>query len=134
MKILPCMSKGVLFLHEDGVTFEMAPFQVWRGASGQTVIRIGNNTFFFSSEGRFDGTEHKCGHIEAESIEADAIRAALEQGARNRGLAPEEAYYPPGTPGFVEETRAWPEASHPVVDDGERGYEIVGKRHKKSVH
>ncbi len=51
MKVLPTMSRGIVLLHEDGKTFEMAPFQVFRSASGSTIIRIGRTALFFDADG-----------------------------------------------------------------------------------
>jgi hypothetical protein len=106
MKILPCMAKAIVLLHEDGKTFEMAPFQVWRSSSsGGTVIRIGRNTLFFNEKGEFDGTESA---VLATQAEADAFVEAFAVQGKNKGLAPETAYFPPGTAGYADETRAWP--------------------------
>lgn len=121
MKILPAMSKGVVFVHEDGKTFEMAPLQVFIGGSGQTVIRIGRNVLFFDKNGQFDGTESKMVALtpDSEKEEARAIRAAFEAQGEHKGLAPEEPYFQPGTKGHTAETRAWASARH---EDGGKLY------------
>lgn len=103
------MSKGVVVVHEDG-TFELAPMQVWRNNKGSTVIRLGRNTFFFNEDGTYDGSEHKAGPFPAESPEAKAITEALEVAGKSKGLAPEDPYYQPGTPGWQRETQAWANA------------------------
>jgi hypothetical protein len=125
MKILPMMSRGVVLVHEDG-TFEMAPMQVWRSGSGQTVIRLGNNAYFFQDSGKYDGSEHRI--VEGSDLDK-ALPVALAESSANKGLAPEVAYYPEGTPGHARETSAWPAAKHhpggkPYLvkaDDGDRG-------------
>lgn len=107
MKILPTMSRGVVFLHEDGKTFEMTPLQVFHGGGGQTIIRIGRNALFFDKDGKFDGTESSVDGISPDSPEAAMLREAFEVQGRLRGLPPEEPYFQPGTPGHAAETRAW---------------------------
>lgn len=107
MKILPMMSRGVVFVHEDGKTFEMAPFQIFIGGSGQTVLRIGSNAFFFDKNGKFDGTEsHVAGHA-PDSPAASLFKQAFDLQGQNQGLAPDKPYFTPGTPGHEAETRGW---------------------------
>jgi len=107
MKILPIMSRGVPFVRGDD-TLEMVPMQVWRDAKGSTVIRLGKNAYFFDEDGKYDGSEHKA----TEGRSADkTLTASLEASSRNRGLPPEEAYYPEGTPAHARETAAWPAAA-----------------------
>jgi hypothetical protein len=110
VKILPVMSRGVVYVHEDGETFEMAPLQVFRGDGGQTVVRIGRNCLFFDESGRFDGTESHPAGIAPDSEVAQRIRAAFDAQGQNRGLPPDEPYFQPGTRGHAAETRAWPAA------------------------
>jgi hypothetical protein len=110
MKILPHMSKAVVLLHEDGKTFEMAPFQVFQAWEGQTIIRIGRNTFFFDKDGKFDGTECAVAGLEFDSPEARMIQQAFDLQGEYKGLAPETPYFEPGSPGYAHETRAWPTA------------------------
>jgi hypothetical protein len=105
MKILPMMHKGVVLLHEDGATIEMAPMQIWRQKDGTTVLRLGRNAFYFNEDGSFDGSEHAMDPAKATLID-DALKLARE----NRGLAPDTAYHVPGTPQYLDETRAWPTA------------------------
>lgn len=123
MKILPTMSKGVVFVHEDGKTFEMAPLQVFI-SSGQTVIRIGRNTLFFDKDGRFDGTESKVDGLSPDSEEAKAIREAFEAQGEYKGLPPDEPYFKPGSPGHAAEVRSWP---HGQQEDGGKLYTVVPK-------
>lgn len=101
MKILPVMVNAIPFLLEDRVTVQRLPFQVFRGSSGMLHIRIGPNILVFDESGRFDGSEHKLGSVEA----AEAVTAALD--ATRPGTPPGEAYYLPGTEGYAEETRDW---------------------------
>ena len=109
MKILPCMSKGIVLMHEDG-TFELAPFQVFLSAGGQTVIRIGRTALYFDKDGRFDGEECH-GRSAPELAQSNELLVdALEASKRNQGLAPEEPYFQPGSPAFERETAAWAHA------------------------
>lgn len=124
MKILPTMSKGVVFVHEDGKTFEMAPLQVFIGGSGQTVIRIGRNALFFDKDGRFDGTESHVAGFGPDSEEARVIREAFEAQGEYKGLPPEEPYFQEGTPGHAAEVRAWASARR---EDGGKLYTAVHK-------
>jgi len=110
MKILPAMSKGIVLVHEDGKTFELAPFQVFISGGGQTVIRIGRNAIFFDKDGRFDGTESHPAGTDIDSPEAKRIREAFEVQGQYKGLPPDEPYFQPGTKGHTEETRAWANA------------------------
>lgn len=120
MKILPHMSRVIVLAHEDGKTFEMAPFQVFIGASGMTCIRIGRNVLFFDENGIFDGTESNfCAGTDPESIQQ-----AFELQGQCKGLAPETPYFPPGSPAFAAETRAWPSAKK---ERSGQNYAIVPK-------
>lgn len=116
------MCKGIVFVHEDGKTFEEAPFQVFISNSGQTAIRIGRNLIFFEKDGRFDGTESSLAGIDAESPEAADIRAAFDRQGENKGLPPDEPYFQEGTPGHDAETRAWASARQ---EDGGKMYVMV---------
>ena len=118
MKVLPMMSRGVVFVREDE-TVELAPMQVWHTRSG-THVRIGRNVYFFNPDGSYDGSEHK--------VHADKRREleeALRQSGDNKGLAPEEPYHPDGSPGHREETAAWPFARH---QPGGKSYLVRGKK------
>jgi hypothetical protein len=119
MKILPTMCKGIVLVHEDGKTFEMAPLQVF--ISGRsTVIRIGRNALFFNQDGSFDGTESSVSGLSPDSPEAALIREAFELQGRCKGLPPEEPYFAAGTSGYAAETRAWPAATREY--DGGKTY------------
>jgi len=107
MKILPMMCKGVVFVHEDGKTFEMAPLQVFRSGSGQTAIRIGNNVLFFDTDGSFDGTESHVAGMAPDSPEASLLTEAFVLQGEYKGLPPDVPYFEPGTPGYEAETRSW---------------------------
>ena len=122
MKILPTMSRGVVFVHEDGKTFEMAPLQVFISAGGQTAVRIGRNVLFFDKNGKFDGTESSLAGIDADSDEAAAVRDAFERQGEYKGLPPEDPYFQPGSPGHAAETRAWASAER---EDGGKMYVSV---------
>ena len=122
MKILPHMSKAVVFVHEDGKTFEMTPLQVFISAGGQTAIRIGRNVLFFDKDGTFDGTESSVAGFSHDSPEAALIREAFELQGRYKGMAPEEPYFQPGSPGHAAETRAWVSAKR---EDGGKLYAAV---------
>jgi len=119
MKILPTMCKGVVFVHEDGKTFEMAPLQVFRSGSGQTAIRIGNNILFFDTDGSFDGTESHVAGLAPGSPEASLLTEAFELQGQYKGLPPDEPYFMPGTPGYAAETRSWSSAKK---DAGGKSY------------
>lgn len=112
MKILPFMSKGVVLMHEDGKTFEMAPLQVFRSTgNGWTVIRIGRNTLYFTETGAFDGTE--CSTTMKQGPEADLLAEAFAVQKHHHGLPPEEPYFPEGSGYHTDETRAWSQPPPP---------------------
>jgi len=121
MKILPMMSRGVPFVREDE-TVELAPMQVWLTKSGPR-IRIGRNVYFFNPDGSFDGSEHKL--VTANVAKRHEVNEALQRSGENKGLAPEEAYYPEGSPGHREETAAWPFAKHAP---GGKNYALKNER------
>jgi hypothetical protein len=108
MKILPFLSRGIVLLHEDGMTFEMAPLQVFRGPGGGVVIRIGRNALFFNNEGRFDGSECKLEPIDPSAPEAKAIMEAVHSQQENKNCAPDSPYFQPGSALYLAETRVWP--------------------------
>ena len=102
MKINPTMSKGIVLMHQDG-SYEMAPFQVFRG-NNATIIRIGNNTLFFEENGKFDGSE--CGGVPKEK--AEEFMRAFEIQDENKDKAPDKPYFEPGSNGWEKETADWP--------------------------
>lgn len=110
MKIMPTMCKGIVLAHADGKTFELAPLQVFIGATGLTVIRIGRNTLYFDKNGNFDGTESHIAPMAPDSSELKMLHEAFEFQGKNKGLPPDEPYFQPGSPGHAAETRSWPSA------------------------
>lgn len=111
MKILPMVNSGIVLMHEDG-TFEMAPLQVFRASNGKTVIRIGNNTLWFSENGTFDGSECKMPGQGLPIEKAAALQAAFEVQGSNAGQAPAEAYFEEGSAGFQREAAGWPKPTN----------------------
>lgn len=111
MKILPMMHKGIVFVHDDGKTFEVIPLQIFVSKNNMTVIRIGNNTIWFDKDGGFDGTESKLAEVSVDGERARLIQEAFEIQGENRGLAPETPYFPIGTPAYEAETRSWPDGA-----------------------
>jgi len=109
MKIMPAVSSGIVLMHEDG-TFEMAPFQVFRAANGQTVIRIGNNTLWFGENGQFDGSECKIPGGALPIEEAAKLQAAFDVQGENKNKAPAEPYFEEGSKGWEREVAGWPKA------------------------
>ena len=105
MKIEPMMSRGIVLMHADG-KFEMAPMQVFKSSTGQTVIRIGNNALFFDENGSFDGSECVC-PANVTKAQMHRVGAAIAQQAENEGLAPSAPYFEPGSNGHAAETAAW---------------------------
>ena len=103
MKVKSTLSSGEIFMHEDG-TFEVAPFQVFRSASGGTCIRIGRNCFYFRKDGTYDGPECK----PTSATDVEELQAALRQCKSNRGQRPDEPYFQPNSDGFMAEVKAWP--------------------------
>lgn len=108
VKVLPVLHRGVVLLHEDGKTFEIAPLQVFRVNGGGTVLRIGRNAFHFTVDGRLDSNECRIAPMGPDAPEAQALAKAYSEQDRNRNLAPDEAFFKPGTPGYLAETRVWP--------------------------
>jgi len=125
MKILPTMSKGIVLVHEDGKTFEMAPLQVFISAGGSTVIRIGNNALFFDKDGKFDGTESHVSGMDRDSPEAAMLREAFKLQGEYKGLPPDVAYFQPDSPGYAAETRSWPAAKK---EDGGQLYTAIHEK------
>ena len=105
MKILPTMSRGVVFLHEDGKTFEMAPLHIFRTRDGDTVIRIGRNILTLDESGNFDGEECHLDGIDAAEI-GEQLAEALKQSVANQGQAPESLYFSEGSAGRAAEERS----------------------------
>lgn len=101
------MSRGIVFVHEDGKTFEMAPLQVFISGGGQTVIRIGRNALFFNQDGTLDGSESHVSGLTPDSPEVALIQQAFELQGQNKGLSPDDPYFVSGTPGHAAETRSW---------------------------
>ena len=115
MKILPMMSRGVVMLHGDGKTFEMAPLQVFRGPNGYTCIRYGRNVLFFDKDGGFDGTESTLNGVADAKAVADELRHAFEAQQQNRGQPPEYPYFGPWREDFrAAELAAWPAEARPA--------------------
>ncbi len=125
MKIMPTMCKGIVLMHEDGKTFEMAPLQVFISAGGSTVIRIGNNALFFDKDGKFDGTESHIAGMTPDSPELKLLHEAFEPQGKYKGLHPDVAYFTPGTPGYEAETRSWPTAKR---EGGDQMYAAFPKK------
>lgn len=90
--------------------FRDSPLQIFQTANGQTVIRIGRNTLWFTSEGDFDGTEAKP-VPGATQLEQMNLVEAFKSQEDNRGKAPAEAYFEKGSNGYEAEVASW--ATHP---------------------
>ena len=105
MKILPVVSSGEAVLRTDG-SVEVVPFQVLRTPGGRTVIRIGRTTFWFTEKGEFDGPEHLMSGLTNE--QKQTVLQTLEDTKRNRGRAPAEPYFQPGTQASQAELAGWP--------------------------
>ena len=119
MKILPMMNRGIPWLREDGRTFDVVPFQVFRstvrGEAPMTMIRIGRNLIRLNENGTFDGHEMKS----SEDITDDeivGIEAALDASKTVDGVAPEEAFFQPDTQGHDSETRDWATSKPPTPE------------------
>ena len=120
MKILPMMNRGIPWLREDGRTFDVVPFQVFllkefKGEPSATIIRIGRNAIWLNEDGSFNGTEMKSSEDISED-EIAALEAAHDASKTVDGVAPEEAYFPPMTPGYDAETRAWVASKPPTPE------------------
>ncbi len=108
MKILPVLRCVIPFVTADDageVTVHRLPLQVFRGGSGGTIVRIGDNALFFEESGKFDGFESALPSYEAAVV---AYAEASEESQATRGMPPAKAYYQPGTTGHTAETRSWP--------------------------
>ena len=108
MILKPSMSAGIVMVHDDGIAFDVVPFQVFQLSSGATIIRIGRNALWFDPDGAFDGTEHRL-PAGVDPVVQKMLVASLEMAQKNRGKPPEESYFRPGAPGHASETASWPE-------------------------
>jgi hypothetical protein len=127
MRIKTFVSRGEVFMHEDG-TFEVAPFQVFRSSSGGVCIRIGRNCYFFSKDGSYDGPECK----PPPTVDIDGLRAALQACTKNRGRRPAEPYFQQGSPGFMAEVKSWPSDDAEPEQEELHGYDFVSKPGEKN--
>jgi hypothetical protein len=108
MNIQPCVSAGIVFMHEDG-KFEMTPFQIFPLKTGGSCIRIGRNAIYFNEDGSFDGTECAPPRSAVETNEKlDALGEGFQRSGENRGLAPATTYFGEGSPGYEAEVAGWP--------------------------
>jgi hypothetical protein len=96
----PFVTAGEPIVRNDG-TAEVVPMQLFRLRDGGVCLRIGNSTYFFTAEGRFDGSEHKADEMSDQEVRK--LVDLLEKSKANIGKAPGEPYYPPGTDGGKSE-------------------------------
>lgn len=108
MKILPVMCREIVWLREDGKSFDRVPFQVFE-AEGRTLIRIGRNLLRFTENGTLAGNECKVVQPLTPSEEQTLTRAFDETGAL-KDLAPQTPYFHPETIGHEYETADWARA------------------------
>lgn len=130
MKLLPMMRKVVPFVNAKGEV-ESLPMTVHlsRGERGDdfTILRIGENTYWFDAKGNYDGSEHHLTVNEGDAQDEQRrieLNAVLEESRRSNGVPPEKPYFQPGSRGHAEETRAWPKNHPSFRDDGSKSYEL----------
>jgi hypothetical protein len=122
VRLQPFVSSGEPFVTEEG-KIQPVPISLWRTSTGGVAFRVGRNVFFFTSDGRYDGPEAKCN----ESVDVNALVAAMERGRKNRGRAPTESYHDEGTPGFMAETAIWPRLGEIPPNDEPPGGSTIYK-------
>ena len=116
LPVTPVLSSGIVFIHEDGNSFEYAPLQVFRGVDGGTNIRIGRNILHFNEDGSFDGNESKFTE-QTDDATVKAINEAMQHQKRHRGRKPLETYYQAGSTGWETEIASWPSDADEVALD-----------------
>ena len=104
MKVLPFVSAGEVYLRQDGEV-ELVPLQFFRSGK-HTIFRIGNTTYWFDENGKFDGPEVHASALTQEQNQK--LQAALLESADKVGKRPEEAYFGEGSPGHAAEVAGWP--------------------------
>ena len=102
-KLKELLHRGIVFVHEDGKTFEMAPVQLFAGPTGETVLRIGRNILVFTAEGEFDGSYSKHDPVSS----AKTITRALVEQEENLHQPPPEPFFAAPTDGHTAETSRW---------------------------
>lgn len=105
IKLQPFVSAGEVFLHDDGVSFEVVSLSLFQLDDGFTIFRIGRNTYVFNSDGSYDGPECM---PDPDGVDLGVIVRALETCSQNRNRRPEKAYFNEGSPGWKAETAIWP--------------------------
>lgn len=105
MKILPFLHASFPLIINGEL--HILPVQVFRGASGMTLMRLGDNVIALDEGGRLDGYEMHLDGLTPEQVRGVSERAsAAYQTGHNK--APAAPYHQPGTRGHSREVAAWP--------------------------
>lgn len=93
MRLKPLSSRGEVFKLPSGEVV-LLPFEVlpWRSNPGGVVIRLGDSTYWFLADGKYDGPElHFSRH--PNEHEEGRLQRLLDLGRDNIGKAPEKLYF-----------------------------------------
>lgn len=102
----PFVSAGELYVSSKGEA-ELVPLSLFQTENGNIVFRVGETTYWFGSDGVYDGPE-----VRAEGTDEDRAKLAqlLMVAGDNKGKAPATSYFMPGSAGHAAETALWPVA------------------------
>jgi hypothetical protein len=114
VRIVPFVVAECPIVNAAGDGFEVVPVQLWRGAKGGPMLRVGNNTLWFNPDGTLEGGPEACLAAGVARPVVEAYTAALDRFAATVGARPATAYFGEGSPGWAAETALWP--AEPVPD------------------
>lgn len=83
------------------------PLQAFLTQKGMLILRVGDNTLWFTERGTFDGCEAHMKNPDPDSETTQAYVAVLNA-MGDVDTAPDEPYFAPGTDGHRAETGSWP--------------------------
>lgn len=94
MRLRPVTSRGEVFVLPDGAV-TLLPFEVlpWTNQPGGVIIRIGETTYWFDPDGRYDGPEMRLPPGSRNEHAEAKVNALLTEGRKNRGKPPERSYF-----------------------------------------
>jgi hypothetical protein len=91
--LMKFQSQGEVFMLPDGTPTLLA-FEILPMENGALVIRIGETTYWFAADGKYDGVEVNT--ICSDPLFEETLNRLLERGKSNRGKAPEPYFTLPG--------------------------------------
>jgi hypothetical protein len=103
----PFVSSGEVFLVPGEATPIIVPMQLFQTSGGAVVLRIGDTTYWFDANGKYDGPEMNVRAVPTPEKIAE-IAQLLDDCVPNKGQAPATSYFGPGCPGYDAEVAGWP--------------------------